>query len=42
VQGRRHLRDHLEADEGGQNEDGDFGNQIHAGCSLLVARATSY
>ena len=29
VQGRRHLRDHLEADEGGEHEDRDLGHQVH-------------
>ena len=40
VQGRRHLRDHLEADEGGEDEDRDLGHQAHgyfAALSFLIS-----
>jgi hypothetical protein len=29
VQRVRHLRDHLEADKGGEHEDGELGEEIH-------------
>src|SRR4029453_15022430 len=41
VQGRRHLRDHLEADEGGQHEDRDLGDQVHQALAPPASRARS-
>src|SRR5918994_3487736 len=43
VQGVRHLRDHLEADEGGEHEDGELGEQIHDyAATPAAARAPSW
>ena len=42
VQRRRHLRDHLEADEGGQHEDRDLGDQVHQLRTPAASRARSF
>src|ERR671911_2226423 len=41
VQGVRHLRDHLEADEGGEHEDGELGEQVHQAVTSAACFAPS-